>query len=156
MKNLKYVVICAVFVFFMSAAVTGWAVEKIDTDKILAVEGWMDVYTGYQVDESFIDTLKAKIGGSLKIDVYLGTWCGDSKRNVPAFIKIIEAINNPGVEVNYYTVERKPNKETKYFVKDLKVERVPTFIFYREDKEIGRIIENPKNSLVEDFLEIVF
>ena len=50
----------------------------------------------------------------------------------------------------------KPNKQTKYYVKDLKVERVPTFIFYKNNKEIGRIIENPKKDMAEDFLEIVF
>jgi hypothetical protein len=53
-------------------------------------------------------------------------------------------------------VKRKPSKKVKYFVEELKVERVPTFIFYRDGKEIGRIIENPKTSLIEDFLEIVF
>jgi thiol-disulfide isomerase/thioredoxin len=156
MKNFTSAVICAVFVFLLGAAVPGGAMDKTDKDKILAYENWKEVYTGYRVDESFIDTLKAKAGDNLKIDVYLAFWCGDSKRNLPPFLKIIETIDNPKVQVNYYTVKRKPNKETKYFVADLKVERVPTFIFYRDGKEIGRIIENPKNSLEEDFLEIIF
>jgi thiol-disulfide isomerase/thioredoxin len=156
MKNFKRAAICVAFIFFMAAAIPGGAMEKTGKNEILANEGWNEVYTGYRVDESFIDTLKAKTGDNLKIDVYLAYWCGDSKRNVPPFLKIIETINNPKVQVNYYTVKRKPNKETKYFVADLKVERVPTFIFYRDGKEIGRIIENPKTSLVEDFLEIIF
>jgi len=38
----------------------------------------------------------------------------------------------------------------------LKVERVPTFIFFRDGREIGRIVENPKTGMVEDFMEILF
>jgi hypothetical protein len=44
----------------------------------------------------------------------------------------------------------------KYFVLPLKIDRVPTFIFYKDKKETGRIVENPKKDLLTDFLEIVF
>ncbi|UCH95019.1 MAG: thioredoxin family protein [Candidatus Aminicenantes bacterium] len=142
-------------VIFLSPLLTG--VEKIDKDSILKTgKEWEDIYMNYRVDESFLDTLKVKIGDNLKIDVYLGTWCPDSRNNVPEFIKIIEAVNQDNLPVNYYNVQRKAHKGIKYFVEDLKVERVPTFIFYRDGKEIGRIVENPKNSLIEDFLEIIF
>lgn len=141
-------------VLFLSPLLTG--MEKIDKNKILATgQEWKDNYMRYRVDESLLDTLKAKIGDDLKIDVYLGTWCSDSLNNVPKFIKIIEAAAE-NLPVNYYNVKRKPSSDVKYYVEDLKVERVPTFIFYRDDKEIGRIVENPKNSLIEDFLEIIF
>jgi ribosomal protein L30E len=71
-------------------------------------------------------------------------------------MKIIDVVRNPNVVVNYYNVKRKASKDVKYYAADLKVERVPTFIFYRDGKEIGRIVENPQKSLVEDFLEIIF
>jgi len=142
-------------VFFLSPLLAGQ--EKIDKNKILATgQEWKDNYMNYRVDESFLDTLKAKIGDDLKIDVYLGTWCSDSLNNVPKFIKIIEAVGADNFPVNYYNVNRKPSSDVKYYVEDLKVERVPTFIFYRDGKEIGRIVENPKNTLIEDFLEIIF
>jgi len=142
-------------VIFLAMQLPG--IEKIDKDKILTTgQEWKDNYMNYHVDDALLETLKAKIGDNLKIDVYLGTWCPDSLNNVPKFIKIIEAAAVDNLPVNYYNVERKPSKEVKYYVEDLKVERVPTFIFYRDGKEIGRIVENPKNSLVEDFLEIIF
>jgi hypothetical protein len=131
-------------------------IEKVDKNKILSDSAWNVNYIDHFVDETFVDTLRTKVGENLKIDVYLGLWCSDSKNHVPPFIKIIETIGNPKLEVNYYTVERKASKDIKYFVEEFKVERVPTFIFYRDGKEIGRIVENPKNSLIEDFLEIVF
>lgn len=154
----KNVILFITMIMFFSFLVSGVEkMEKITKDNILKTgKAWQDIYSRYRVDESFIDTLKAKIGNDLKIDVYLGLWCGDSRNNVPKFIKIIDAVNQGNLTVNYYTVGRKAGKDIKYFIKHLKVERVPTFIFYRRGKEIGRIIENPKTSLIEDFLEIIF
>lgn len=153
----KYFIMAAVVVFFFSSLLIGGGkMEKIDRDKILQTgKEWQDNYARYRVDESLLDTLKSKLGKNLKIDVYLGLWCSDSRNNVPKFIKILDKLETK-VPVNYYNVPRKPGKNVKYFIEDLKVERVPTFIFYRDGKEIGRIIENPKKSLVEDFLEIIF
>ncbi len=155
-KNLIMIGVIGIsMVFFLSLLLT--AMEKIDKNKILATgQEWKDNYMNYRVDDTLLETLKTKIGENLKIDVYLGTWCSDSLNNVPKFIKIIDTVGEDNIPVNYYNVERKPSRDVKYYVEDLKVERVPTFIFYRDGKEIGRIIENPKNSLAEDFLEIIF
>ena len=133
------------------------AVEKIAKDKILKTDlEWEDIYGQYQVDLSLLGILKEKLGDNLKIDVYLGLWCSDSKNNVPVFMKIIDILGQDNFPVNYYTVERKANKDIKYYVEDLKVERVPTFIFYRNGQEIGRIVENPQKTIIDDFLEIIF
>jgi thiol-disulfide isomerase/thioredoxin len=154
-KNFVIWIIGINLVIFLSPLLTG--MEKMDKAQILKTSPeWGTNYVRYQVDESFLDTLKAKVGDNLKIDVYLGTWCPDSLNNVPKFIKILDLVRNPKVVVNFYNVKRKASKDVKYYVADLKVERVPTFIFYRDGKEIGRIVENPQKSLVEDFLEIIF
>jgi hypothetical protein len=154
-KNFIIWIIGINLVIFLSPLLTG--MEKMDKAQILKTgPEWGTNYVRYRVDESFLDTLKAKVGDNLKIDVYLGTWCPDSLNNVPKFMKIIDVVRNPNVVVNYYNVKRKASKDVKYYAADLKVERVPTFIFYRDGKEIGRIVENPQKSLVEDFLEIIF
>lgn len=144
------------FLVFSAAVGFGLAAEKVGKAEILAQDGWKQGYAAYRPDDGLIEALKSKVGEDLKIDVYLAFWCGDSRNNVPKFLKIIDKIGSSSLKVNYYTCKRKPNKETKYFVEKLQVERVPTFIFYRQGKEIGRIIENPKASLIEDFLEIIF
>jgi hypothetical protein len=43
----------------------------------------------------------------------------------------------------------------QYYYEPLRVERVPTFIFYRGDREIGRIVEKPKADLMGEVLEIL-
>jgi hypothetical protein len=151
----KNIVFAVTIVILFSLLLIG--VEKTDKEKILQTgKEWQDNYTNYQYEAQYLDSLKFKIGENLRIDIYLGLWCPDSRLNVPNFMRVLDALSKTPITVNYYTVERKPNKEVKYFIEDLKVERVPTFIFYRDGKEIGRIIENPKKNLIEDFLEIVF
>ena len=40
-------------------------------------------------------------------------------------------------------------------IASLKIEAIPTFIVYRKDAEIGRIVETPKTTLEADLLEIL-
>ncbi|MCP5102997.1 MAG: hypothetical protein GY950_06450 [bacterium] len=155
----QWVMVIGVIVM-IAFAVSLFAGQQVEKDSIIRhSDEWKDIYREFTVDEGMVETLAAKTGDNLKIVVYLAFWCGDSKDNVPPFVKIVDKINEAtgkNLPVDYFTVERKPNKDVKCFVEELKVERVPTFIFYRDGKEIGRIIENPKQSLVEDFLEIIF
>ncbi|MBN1270762.1 MAG: thioredoxin family protein [Candidatus Aminicenantes bacterium] len=132
------------------------AEERINREAILSAgPEWEENHLNYQVDEELLATLKTKIGETLKIDVYLGLWCRDSKENLPKFIKIMDTLNDSRVEVNYFTCERKADRDVKYFVEELKITHVPTFIFYRDGQEIGRIVENPTKSLIQDMIDIL-
>ncbi len=135
-------------------AASGMRAEKITRDQVLANGNWMELYTQYSIDPAALKSLKFLGSRNLRIDVYLGFWCPDSARNVPPFIKIIDAIGPGKVQVNFYTVQRKA-EGAQYYEETLKVEKVPTFIFYEEGYEIGRIVENPHKSLVEDFLQVI-
>ncbi len=129
--------------------------KEIDRAKILSKgPEWQARYDEFKPNADMIKEIKAKIGDDLRIDVYLGLWCSDSRNHVPVFIKILDEMGTP-VTVRYIDVYRKPSKVIRYFVDSVQVERVPTFIFYRNDKEVGRIIENPKVGIPEDMLEIL-
>ena len=134
-----------------------WAdvpVNEITRQKILASEEWQAKYDSYKPDPARVEMLKSKVGENLRIDIYLGLWCSDSRNNVPAFIKILDAAG-VAVPVKFFNVQRKPVKTIKYFSDKYQIEKVPTFIFYSGDKEIGRIIENPTVDLVEDSIAIL-
>jgi len=111
-------------------------------------------YTDYSVNEKLIKTIINKEKG-ISIRVVFGPWCGDSKRNVPKFQKIIDISGFNKSKIEYIAVDR--NKQGgSYDVSDLDIKRVPTFIFYKNNKEIGRIIENPKfGSIEQDWVNIV-
>jgi hypothetical protein len=130
------------------------AAEEINREKIFSNPQWQDKYDKYEPATEIVDALKAKLGAEMKIDVYLGLWCPDSRNNVPPFIKILDRTGS-AVPVRYYGVPRKASRDVKYYVEDMNILKVPTFIFYRDGKEIGRIIENPKTGMLEDMTDIV-
>jgi hypothetical protein len=131
------------------------AVKEISRDRILSAgPEWQKNYDEFQPEAERIAALRSRLGDNLRIDVYLGLWCSDSRAQVPPFLKILDAIGAP-IPVRYFAVERKTDKGIRYYVGHLQVERVPTFIFYRGDRGIGRIVENPEVGLCEDMLEIL-
>lgn len=102
--------------------------------------------------------LLAKRLSEVKILAFMGTWCGDSKRQVPRFYKVLEASNYPMDQLQMIGVRRDrahykqgPNNEEA----GLNIHRVPTFILYKNDKEIGRIVESPISSIEADLLQIL-
>jgi hypothetical protein len=142
------------FLLFSFICIAGVPVNEVNRDEVLnAGPEWKEKYDTYQPDPDRIEALKSKLG-DVRIDIYLGLWCPDSRNNVPPFIKTLEA-TGLSVPVRFLSVERKPGKEVRYYSDKFEVEKVPTFIFYRSDREIGRIVENPKTGLLEDTIEIL-
>jgi len=91
---------------------------------------------------------------NITIKVVLGTWCSDSRREVPRFIKILEYIKFPIENLKMICVDRN-KKDLSNEVESLDIKLVPTFIIRKGEKEIGRIIETPVKSLEEDLLIIL-
>lgn len=94
----------------------------------------------------------------MKVKIFLGSWCGDSKREVPRFIKILRACNFPdknieiiGVSSNDSIYKQSPSHEERGY----DIFRVPTFIFLDDGKETARINESPALSLERDIAAIV-
>lgn len=84
----------------------------------------------------------------------MATWCGDSRDWVPRFYKIMDELDFKSKNLTLICVDRdKKAPGTK--VEELNIEKVPTFIFYRKKKELGRIIEVPGDLLEKDILKIL-
>lgn len=111
----------------------------------------------YEVDEKNISSAKADLAKH-QILIFLGTWCGDSKREVPRFIKILEAADFPLENLKIVALDRRKEQYKKSPNGEewgLQIKRVPTFIFYKNGKETNRIIESPITTLEEDIKTIV-
>jgi thiol-disulfide isomerase/thioredoxin len=108
-------------------------------------------YASYQPDSVIVNELNKLVKGK-KITIVLGTWCGDSKYQVPNFMKLADALHISDDDVTFIAVDGAKKAENGLIDK-LKVDRVPTFIFNDEKgTEIGRITENPKETLEKDML----
>ncbi|MBT8395233.1 MAG: thioredoxin family protein [Flavobacteriaceae bacterium] len=110
-------------------------------------------YDEYKVDSNTISELRSLIK-EIEIVTFMGTWCGDSKRETPAFLKILDAVDFKRKKHNIYAVSREKTTPQKV-EKDLNITNVPTFIFYKDGKEINRIVEYPIESLEKDMLKIL-
>jgi thiol-disulfide isomerase/thioredoxin len=110
-------------------------------------------YKNYKVDTE----LAAKIKPLLKnvtIKAFMGTWCGDSKEQTPAFYKILDEANFDYKNLKLVAVDR-DKKTPDSLQKGYNIHHVPTFIFYKNNKEIGRFVEYPQETLEKDILKIL-
>ncbi|MDJ0646364.1 MAG: thioredoxin family protein, partial [Flavobacteriaceae bacterium] len=90
--------------------------------------------------------------------LFMGTWCGDSRREVPHFYKVLEAANYPMKQLTTIAVSRNADlykQSPGHEEKGLNIHRVPTFIFYKDGREVNRIVEHPVKSLEEDIVHIL-
>jgi thiol-disulfide isomerase/thioredoxin len=110
-------------------------------------------YDEYEIDVSDFKLLKKNLKKT-KIVVFLGTWCGDTRREVPRFIRILDEIEFDKKRIKYIAIDRSKSAPG-YDPGDYDIQYVPTFIFYKKGREYGRIIESPVESLEKDMLNIL-
>lgn len=131
----------------------------------VTIDGFSKVedYYNYYEDEYHsylpnIDTLRPVINNMLtsRITLILGTWCIDSKQQVPRFIKILDMLNYPKENLTIIAVNRKLDDGSDSGLKNTyNLKKIPTIIFYsRWGDEIGRIVESPDDTLETDILRI--
>ena len=110
-------------------------------------------YNNYVPKLDFLETLTEDLN-KVRIVVIFGSWCPDSQREVPRFMRILDEMNFPLDSLSIICVNRLkavPDVNTKRYM----IEFVPTIIFYRNNFEIGRIVESPKETLEDDMASIL-
>ena len=87
----------------------------------------------------------------ISVVIMFGTWCHDSKREVPRMLRILdsagvgtEQISLIGVDIN----KTEPKGREKLY----NLRNTPTLILLKNGKEVGRIIERPNVSLEADLI----
>ena len=106
-------------------------------------------YDAYEVT-SGVDGLPP----GLEVTILFGTWCHDSEREVPRMLKLLAASGLKKENISLISLDiRKEEPEGRARALDVKF--TPTFIFFRGDIELGRIIERPIESLHADVTAMV-
>lgn len=114
-------------------------------------------YKAYEVDQTALAEIKST-GNSVEILVFLGTWCSDSRRELPRFYKVLDALDFDESRLTVVGLDNHPDRYKQSPQQEevgWDVEYVPTFIFLQNGKEIGRIIESPEVSLEADLAKVL-
>ncbi len=81
----------------------------------------------------------------------MGTWCSDSQRDIPALYRILDQLDFDQENLEIIAVDRSktlPEAE----LEGVTLEYVPMTIIYKQNEEVGRIVEFPETTLEEDML----
>jgi uncharacterized protein YceK len=117
-------------------------------------EWFIKGYDSYSPDNDVINELNTINKDPLTIKIVLGTWCPDSRREVPRFMRIIDLWQFPEDKIAFIGVDNAKLSPVGEY-ESLNIDRVPTFIIYKNNIEAGRIIENPVTSLEQDIVNIL-
>ena len=113
--------------------------------------------TAYRPDPATMSELKQRLP-EYELTLFMGTWCGDSKREVPRIYSILEEAGYQQDQLDVIAVsgERQTYKQSPGGEqKGLNIHRVPTLIVSKNGQEVGRIVERPVRSTEADLLSII-
>lgn len=120
---------------------------------------WFDsTYKSYQPAAATVAAIRAGGIKDIEVEIFLGTWCGDSRREVPRFMKLLTDISIPGKKIKMIALGAGDSlyKQSPQHEETGKgIFRVPVFIVYKNGKELGRINEFPVISLEKDLHSIL-
>lgn len=127
--------------------------EKEDLQKGDFASWFNSGYEGFDPSDESMETIKNNIS-EYEIVGFMGTWCPDSRREVPQFFKILDEAGYDLSKLTMVGVTR--NKSTPENLEEgYDMERVPTFIFMKDGKEVNRYVEYARESIEADIAKIV-
>jgi thiol-disulfide isomerase/thioredoxin len=117
------------------------------------IDWYQENYNDHILDTVMIKLIKPKLN-ELRIIVFMGTWCSDSQREVAALYKILKKAEFDMKQLEVIALSQE--KDTpNHLEKGFNIEYVPTIIFYKNDKEMGRYVEFAQDTLEKDILAIL-
>ncbi|NOZ79869.1 MAG: hypothetical protein GXP48_11965 [Acidobacteria bacterium] len=124
---------------------------RVSWAQLEKVEGWKASYDAYRPDPAALARLR-KITGHYRIVVVLGSWCSDSRREVPRLVKVLDAAGGGHFSLEMYGVGHTLTVHDPSFPKGvlpgIKAERVPTIVVLdRDGQELGRVVETAEQPL---------
>jgi len=154
MKKTIALFLCFILLLSISAYGTLELLGPLSKEEILEnFPDWQVEVASYVPNMEVIEKLQA-LPSEIKIEIFLGTWCSDTKRNVSAYFKIMDMVDSPLIMTTYIGIPEEDDSR-KPFIEGKNIIKVPTFIVYIDNQEKGRIIEDPVKSVEEDLLDII-
>jgi dipeptidyl aminopeptidase/acylaminoacyl peptidase len=129
------------------------------------IPGWDAEYSTYRPDPAILGEIAPRLEG-IELVVVLGTWCSDSRREVPRLWKVLDSVGFDSAAMKTFAVGRANATPEGALTRELidwsksvrdyyQVKAVESIIVYRGGVELGRIVEAPAKSIESDLLDIL-
>lgn len=128
-------------------------IGKIEINQLEDYSWYEKGFAEYLPDNTIVKHLE-QFAPKVKVMIVMGTWCGDSKEHVPAFMKTASLCGIPDTQLEFIGVDRKKNCPFPD-ISSLNIEYVPTFFVFYDNVLIGKIVETPKKTIEADLLELL-
>ncbi len=110
-------------------------------------------YNDYQPTAEDLAIIKKNIS-DYEVVGFIGTWCPDSRRELPKLFKILDEAGYDLSKLTMVGVTR--GKSTPENLEEgYNMHRVPTFIFLKDGKEVNRFVEYGVETIEKDIAKIV-
>lgn len=110
---------------------------------------WRDRVEAVDVDSDDAEAL-GEVEPGAEVTVYFGTWCGDSRREVPRLWKALRSAGGDvPFSVDYIALDR-DFEAGDVSLEGKEIQYVPTFVVERDGEEVGRIVESAPDKLERD------
>ena len=107
----------------------------------------------YTPDMSLIEEIKPLLKPCY-VKVFMGSWCEDSQREVPALLKLLDLADFDSSQLEIIAMTH--NKDTpENYEADYQIEFIPTIMFFKDGAELNRIVEYTQETLELDILKIL-
>lgn len=106
-----------------------------------------DEYLNYAPSEGDLQLIQ-KLAGK-EVLVLFGTWCHDSQREVPRFLKLLDKANIELEKLRLIAVGY-DKRDPQGIAEQYNLRYTPTIIVLDGTQELSRMIEKPEQSLAQD------
>jgi thiol-disulfide isomerase/thioredoxin len=115
---------------------------------------WFEENTkAYTPDMTVIEEIKPLLK-SCYIKVFMGTWCEDSQREVPALMKLLNLTEFDQSQLEIIAMTHDKDTPENYEA-DYEIEFIPTILLFKDGAELNRIVEYTQETMELDLLKIL-
>ena len=107
----------------------------------------------YTPDMTVVEEIKPLLK-SCYIKVFMGTWCEDSQREVPALMKLLNLTEFDQSQLEIIAMTHDKDTPENYEA-DYEIEFIPTILLFKDGAELNRIVEYTQETMEQDLLKIL-
>ena len=107
----------------------------------------------YTPDMTLIEEIKPLLKPCY-VKVFMGSWCEDSQREVPALLKLLDLAEFDSSQLEIIAMTHDKDTPENYEA-DYQIEFIPTIMFFKDGAELNRIVEYTQETLELDMLKIL-